>query len=767
MPESLMNMSAFVSADLQNIPDPVPQERAATRADDWSDENAFNSLQFDENDFIEKDAKEQGSITKDEIIDLDSLNISNEVEEVLLSEQDLISLQKTLSSYPLNLRIACEELIADQDVNLALVPKLVKALVRGAPARETAALVGKIAGRIILIPPGFEKKSGADLEAERGSIAYIFIYKFLPAFRLFIMLALVAVSLFYLGHRFIYTPLRAESIYRLGYERIGAGDYLRANDRFREAFALHRNKNWFYRYAEAFRDQQQYTHAEEKYDELLLYYTRDKKAVLDYANMETNYLFNYQKADSLVRGNILDYSVNDREALLARGDNALDWGAIDPEKYEIARESFARYMEYYGHTDPLDERMLKYFIRMDNLGYVIPLQHYFMETPNTTISASTLSELGGYLLDKKMEEVSGVPNEYIDDIDGIRDVLLRSVGLEPTQPEAHYHLARHYNYLKSSLEERVTLETALKAFGSTTRETVKLIDMRIDAERRYALLLASNREFIPTEVELLKAIDLYEDAVARKLLSSGPQYGRLYADMGDLAYFTYKDDNYLTTALEYYTEAEQNGWTTPELQYRMGAAYYQSQQWGPALEYFVKAASDISYNRRILNSLGAAAFMRGDYFLAQGYYGRLLELLESERARSPTLVPDEREDHRELLERIMVAQNNLGVTLESLTESTGNSIYRAKSLGLYAESALGWDLLNRNSQTMIRPQVEDIGAPAANQASLNSQNALYPVAGYRPKIYTQIDKDMLEPSWWETLTSQGARLSDSLFAASR
>jgi tetratricopeptide (TPR) repeat protein len=767
MPESLMNMSAFASMDLQNIPDSASQEPAATRADDWSNENALVSLQFNESDFLEKNDRDQTNIEEDEMFDLDSLVVSSEVEEVLLSEQDLAKLQETLSSYPLNLRIACEELIAEQDVDPVLIPSLVKALVSGVPARETAAIISKLSGRIIFIPPSFEKKSGMELEAERRSITYIFIYKFLPAFRIFIMLALVAASLFYLGHRFIYTPLLAESIYKLGYERIGAGDYVRANNRFREAFALHRNKNWFYRYAEAFQENQQYLYAEEKYDELLLYYPRDKKAVLDYANMETNYLFDYRKADRLIRENILDHAVNDREALLARGDNALDWGSIEPEQYEIARESFARYMEYYGHTDALDERMLKYFIRTDNLGYVIPLQHYFMDTPNTTIAASTLSELGGYLLDKKIEKVPGVPNEYIDDIDGIRDVLLQSVTLDPKLPESHYHLARYYNYLQSSLEERVTLETALKAFDAPLQESVKLIDMQIDAERRYAHLLAGNREFIPAEVELLKAIDLYEDAVARNLLSSAPQYGRLYADMGDLAYFTYKDDNYLETALEYYTEAEQNGWTTPELQYRMGAAYYRSSEWGQALERFTKAASDVSYNQRILNSLGAAAFMRGDYFLAQGYYKRLLELLESERARFPMLLPNEREDHQELLERIMVAQNNLGVTLESLSESTGNDFYRTHALGLYTESARVWDLLSRDPQSMIRSQVEDIGAPGANQASLNSQNTLYPISGYLPKIYSQIDKDMLVPSWWENLTTRDTRISDPLFATTR
>ncbi|MDR1324551.1 MAG: tetratricopeptide repeat protein, partial [Treponema sp.] len=766
MPESLINMSAFASSDLQSIPDPVPQEPAATRTG-GADENALTSLQFNESDFIEENNRDQVNIEQDELIDLDSLNLSNDVEEILLSEQDLANMQKTLSSYPLNLRILCEELIAEQEVNFVLMPKLVKALVGGAPARETASLVGKLAGRVIRIPAGFEKKSDEEREAEQGSFTYIFIYKFLPVFQRFIMLALVAASVFYLGRQFIYIPLQAESIYRLGYERIGAGDYERANDRFREAFALHRDKNWFYRYAEAFRDNQQYAQAEEKYDGLLLNYPRDKKAVLDYANMETNYLFDYQKADRLIRENILDYAVNDREGLLARGGNALEWGGIDPEKYETARESFARYIEYYGHTDPLDERMLQYFIRTDNLGYVIPLQHYFMETPNTTISAATLSELGGYLLDKKTEEVSGVPNEYIDNIDGIRDILLRSVRLEPTQPESHYHLARYYNHLQSTLEERITLETALTAFDATPRESVKLINMHIDAERRYAHLLAGSREFIPAELELLKAIDLYEDAVDRNLLSSAPQYGRLYADMGDLAYFTYKDDSYLGTALEYYTEAEQNGWTTPELQYRMGATYYQSLQWGPALEHFVKAASDIPYNRRILNSLGAAAFMRGDYFLAQGYYKRLLDLLDTDRARFPMLLPNEREDHQELLERIMVAQNNLAVTLESLSESTGNSLYRANALGLYTESARVWDMLSRSPQAMIRSQVEDISAPGTDQASLNSRNSLYPVSGYRPKIYTQIDKDMLEPSWWEDITPRNTRISDPLFAATR
>jgi tetratricopeptide (TPR) repeat protein len=291
---------------------------------------------------------------------------SEEVEEIQLSDEDLAAFQKTLAGYPLNLRIACEELIAEQAVAPDLMSKLVKLLIRGASAKETAALAGKILGRTIPIPRGFEKSTGEALEAEQSSFAYIFVHNFLPVLRLFLMIAVVAASLFYLIYQFVYTPMRAESIYKIGYERIFAGEYQRANDRFSEAFRIHRNKDWFYRYAEAFRDERQYIYAEEKYDELLRFYPRDKKGVLDYAAMETEYRQNYAKAEDLLRRNLLDYAPNDKEGLLALGDNSLAWGEIDRSKYEDARFSYARLLERYGWTDPVVERMMKYFIRTDN-----------------------------------------------------------------------------------------------------------------------------------------------------------------------------------------------------------------------------------------------------------------------------------------------------------------------------------------------------------------------------------------------------------------
>ncbi|MDR1251538.1 MAG: tetratricopeptide repeat protein [Treponema sp.] len=664
------------------------------------------------------------------------------VEEISLNDEELKRLRKTLSTYPLKLRIACEELIVEQAVAPDQMSELVQLLVNGAPAKETAALAGQILGRTIEIPKAFEKNTGEALEAEQATFAYIFVHNFLPVLRLFAMIAVVAASLGYLIYQFVYIPFKAESIYKIGYERIFAGEYERANERFSEAFNIKRKKDWFYRYAEAFRDERQYYRAEEKYDELLRYYPRDNKGVLDYAALETYYLFNYQKANDLLRRELLDYAPDDRAGLLALGDNNLAWGEVDPSKYEDARFAYARLLDLYGWTGPVVERMLKYFIRTDNLKEVLPLQAWFTDNKKWKLSADTLAELGGYLLDKRLEAVRGVPNEYIEQIDGIRNLLLDSVSADPLLPEAHYHLARYYNSLGSTHEERVTLEMAIQAFDNAKEESVRRLTYRIDAHRRYADVLINSREFTSAEEQLIKGINLYEDALGRRLMTRSPEYGRLYAGLGDLEYFTKTGD--MEMALNYYHRSVQNGWAPPEMQYRMGAAYYQLEDWRNALEYFFTASADLPLNRRLLFALGNAALKRNDNFAAQGYYNRLLDILEMQRARLPVLLPNDRPEYLELAERLMMARNNAGVAYEALAEQTGDRRYRTRAQTLYAEANRAWDARTRDPRTMIRSG--SIPLPY-----LNARNTLYPQIDYEPQIFIRIDRDVLEPSKWEEL----------------
>jgi len=694
----------------------------------------------------------------------------NEVEEIRLTNEEFEQFQATLASYPLNLRIVCEELIAEQAVAPDLMSRLVKLLVNGASARETAALAGQILGRSIPVPKGSEKKTGEALEAEQASFAYIFIHNFLPVFRLFLAVAMVLLSMGYLGWKFIYTPLKAENIYKLGYERIAAGEYGRANERFLEAFKINEKKVWFYRYARAFREARQYTLAEEKYQELLHYtasknkrHIPEKQAVLEYADMETNTIGNYQTADEILRYNILDYYPVDRDALLALGDNSLAWGEFDASRMENAREYYARYMERYGRSDPLLERMLKYFIRTDDLEQILPLQSYFMSSAKREISAATLAELGGYFLDKRFEKISGVPNEYLDNIGGIREILLRAIRQDSMLPESYYQLARYYNYFQNLNDEKLTLDLAVRVFEAAKEENPKRIRYHILTLGRYGEILIRNKEFFPAEENLVKGVNLYQDGLSRRLLNRSPEFGRLYADLGDLEYFVKDGD--MTSALDYYRLAEQNGWAPPEIQYRMGAAHYQLRQWGPAQDRLLAAYREIQPNLRILYALGNVSYMRGNYFVAQGYYDRLLEILEANRSRLPPISPTDDERQLDLAERIMVAQNNLGVTLEGLTERTGNNKYRSRAQGLYADSERAWDILTRNPVSMSRMRPSpNINAPGVNPAYLNVQNSLRPISGYEPQFFIRIDKDLLEPSPWEELAPPGYRLSQGLYS---
>ncbi|MDR2098289.1 MAG: tetratricopeptide repeat protein, partial [Spirochaetaceae bacterium] len=562
-----------------------------------------------------------------------------EVEEINLSEEQYNKLLASINSYPLNLRLAIEEIIAEQVVEPLLLSTLIKLLISGGSPQDAASLTGKILGRTIHIPRGFEKKTGEDLEEEQAGFPYIFVHKFLPVAAIFLALLLFTVSLVFLIRQFIYLPIHAESIYRTGLERIKDGEYERAKDRFDQAFRIRRVKKWFYRYAEAFRDERQYLDAEEKYDELLRWYPRDKKGALDYAAMETN-LRNYPKAEKILRSNILDYAINDREGLLALGDNYLAWGEEEPERYEDARHAYARLLERYGWTDPIVERMLLYFIRTDNLAEVIPLQGYFDETLKRKIDPRTVAELGGYLLDKRLEETDGVPDANISRIQGLRNLLLRAVRVGPSLPEAHYHLARYYHDFGNRDEERVTLERALSVFDNAPEESSRRIGRRIDTERRMAELLINSREFFKAEEHLAKGIGIFEDAQRRRRLSAAPEFGRLYADMGDLEYFT-KSGN-METSLDFYRRAEQNDWAPPEMRYRMGAAHYLLGEWEDAQERFFGVSEEMPLNRRLLHALGNVSYKRGNFYAAQGYFSRLLDLLETERARFPALIPDDR-----------------------------------------------------------------------------------------------------------------------------
>ena len=113
------------------------------------------------------------------------------------------------------------------------------------------------------------------------------------------------------------------------------------------------------------------------------------------------------------------------------------------------------------------------------------------------------------------------------------------------------------------------------------------------------------------------------------------------------------------------------------------------------------------------------------------YYEKLLRILDSQRQLYGIMLPQVREDHKDIVETYMWASNNLGVTLSRIADMTGNSKYNAEAIVNLQDSLRAWDALSRNQKTMVR-----IGG--SNLAEQNIKYITEPMLKFSPEIYTYI-----------------------------
>ena len=116
---------------------------------------------------------------------------------------------------------------------------------------------------------------------------------------------------------------------------------------------------------------------------------------------------------------------------------------------------------------------------------------------------------------------------------------------------------------------------------------------------------------------------------------------------------------------------------------------------------------------------------------AQGYYEKLIGMLDLERNQSGILRPQTNVVDGDLVELYMKSANNLGVVLSMRAEQTGNGNLLPKAMANYEESIRAFDALTRNQETMIR-------VPGSNLASFNQKYLTYTHQDFKPTIYTEI-----------------------------
>ncbi|HVP19503.1 MAG TPA: hypothetical protein VMU36_10930 [Spirochaetia bacterium] len=667
--------------------------------------------------------------------------------EIALTRPQFDQLKRTLESLPRNLKLAVQEVIADGRAAGANLTRLISLLVAGAAAQEIASVVTRITGRRIVIPPGYEKRSGVAFEAERRTFAYALRENIYPMVRLFAVTVLAAALIGFFGYRVVYRPLAAAASYRTGYTHILGDRFTLANESFDRARRIFHIRKWYFRYAEAFSDRRQYVLAEQKYDQLLRDFPGDRKGVLDYARMESTALADFKKADDILKI-ILDKDQYDYDGLLAAGDNNLGWAATESSHYEMARLDYATLIDRYGTRDELLFRMLRYFIRTDNQQEIERLRLYFAARPNERVDPEAYAELGGYLIDHRM-------------LDHAQEVLFKAEEARTGLAEVHYNLARYYRLTQRPDDELLALNAALKLLHPTDPLTPKRIAMEVDTHTRLGELFDVKGQYINGEKEILGAIALIEENQRNKLIAAGRLFGRPYADLGDLHYYIIGD---LDTARSLYRKAIDNLYVDPSLDYKIGFTHYAAGDYVAALTSFAKAEEEwgvprdpdaappivqsgtqpVDYSGKapvnLLYALGNAFYQRGDYFAAQGYYLRVRDRLETLRTALGDLFPREKPEQRSLLETLVKVNNNLGVTLDRLAARTGDRNKRSEALVYLADASETADTLTRAPDTRSTGGVR-------NLPFLNQRGILYPVSGFVPQISRDIPKDLGTLFW--------------------
>ena len=714
--------------------------------DDFLMEGEFEIPGFSDVSTV-KDEKQAPLITKRDSkkskkgiseVDFSEAEESEELPPNTLSDAQYKQFLKNLSEYPLNVRLAFENLIVQDEFTDDAEFEIIEKILNKAPARQVASFLEKMLDTSIPVPRDFEHRTAEEYEAYKKSLSYQLRNRIIPACLIGITLMLASFGIFQFAKNCIYKPLKANSLYKQGYALLQADEYPQSEMKFEEACKYRISKKWFFNYARGYRNHKQYQRASAMYDRILSYFKHDKAAGLEYADMELNDMANYERAEEIVRREVLDYHINDPDGILKLGDIFLEWGTEkDPEKLELAREQYANLLQLYGKdqrsSDLYLSRMMRYFIRTDNLKQVIPLKKVF-EPREKSLCADDWAELSGYLLDKYYGTLAPSEEYLRYEIDGLRGLLLRAVKTNPDNPIAYYNLAKYFIKSGENAAIENTLQTAIEKFNTVPSMKKRDIYKYIDSYRLLGEQYIDMENYLLAQEQFSEAISLFTTERDNAGFEGNADIGKLYEDMGNIKYSISGDYD---DALINYKYSVELGNDTPNLRYRIGYIQYKKNNYGEALGSFMKAGDGNVKERNLMLAMANTLFMRGDDYAAQGYYSQLIDSLDREIEKRGIVFPQTSVKDYDVVNTYLYASNNYGVTLYNLAKRTGNSALNAQAIVQFSQSLRAWDALTRNQETLVRLE-------GSNLAQQNIQYITHQVPEFEPSIYTDISKTLLD-----------------------
>ena len=663
----------------------------------------------------------------DSVIAKSTISDADGKDALSISDDEYFQFLNQLESFPLNVQLAIQDYIGNGEDTPENKMDFIRFMLAKDSLKKIVKKLEKILNKSIPIPKGFQRKSVEEYEREKKTFKYWALHKLLPVAVMSLIALILVFCISVLSWQFIYKPVMSESFYKEGYAYLENEQYETAIEKFNKAGEYKKKRGWYFSYARAFRQKRQFTAAEKMYNRLIYDFDHDKQGGLEYAEMLSTDLRNYEKAETVLRRQLLDQHVNDKDGLLALGDVYMDWADEDPEKYDTAVKIYSRLIELYGESDTFLIRMLRYFIRTDNLAEVLNLKKHFSSSI-VKIGATDLTELSGYLLEKRYNPKPLDSERLRTQIDDVRMLLEKAVQTDKSLPDAYYNLGRFFIYNNRQDGAIENLTEAIKRFETEAPMTARRTVRHVDAMRLLGEQLVTQKKYLDAQALYADALNIYREYTSFKPLPPNQLIGKLYADYGDIDYFiSYNFDS----ALDSYQHAVKELYNTPSINYRIGYIHYQQENYQDAIEAMSLAKAEKGKDRHLLYGFGNTFFKRGDYFAASAIYEQLLGLLNAQRARRKDGFSNVRPDETAFIEEYMHTATNLGATLNRLAERTGDSQKNGRALALYAEATRAWDALTRNPETMIR-------AKSVGLAYLNIQNMLSSKSPYDSEIYTDI-----------------------------
>ncbi|NIZ47364.1 hypothetical protein PVA44_01115 [Entomospira nematocerorum] len=698
--------------DLQNSSSEIPEESGLDAVDLlMENETAEESISDDSLD-IDFNIGDFGGIShdRDDAQDEDEEDEDEEdehmdAESLIFSQEKINKINDSMARFPRNLRLALHKILANEDTPAEDILRITQKLLKNANARTMANEVREITGQTVILPSRYQQNAGEDFERRKQGFVYNFTQFAWPPLRAFMVASVMVALLFFTLFSFLYRPLTASHYYRTGYEYILDNDYDRALLNFGVAHdgwrlgPLHVQgwpmQRWFFKYAEAFSGQRQYTQAQEMYARLLLVYPTSRRAFLEYGDFESRRRASFERADQIYLQYLNDVNSKDAEVLTARSANLLRWGAHDASRLSQARDVYATLIASNGLSDRTMMGLLEFAVLTNDRTEIEMWTGIIHAKSRLELDPEILVLTAGWYLDQGRASDA-------------EQLLQKAVFLSDRDPILHYQLARFYEQNNDLFNARKSLEEAIYLIQKSQPMTRQDTEIFIDIFRRSShLRFEENIVDERAQSELERAIAYYENGVERRIIGRNAFHGGMYKELGDIFYIR---DRALRLANINYTKALENTFDDADLRYKRGFIAYENEDIANAINEFSLSYEMASAFKNTAFSLATVMAVDGRYSTSEAFYQALRGTLEAER--SALLLGDSSAElllRKENGEYLMKVYNNLGVVLNKLAQRRPNRAELQQQAQIaFQQSMFLWDALSRDVETRARVMSQEL-----------------------------------------------------------